>query len=100
MHCSYKTVVHAHPGVSNFSMDSTFVGITVLHFFPPLLPVFFCVHRVADDLSIKVGDFGLARDVYSDNYYRVQRSTKLPVKWMPPETLHDGISNEKTDVVN
>ena len=58
------------------------------------------VHRVADDLSIKVGDFGLARDVYSDNYYRVQRSTKLPVKWMPPETLHDGISNEKTDVVN
>jgi len=46
-----------------------------------------------------VGDFGLARDVYSANYYRVQRSTKLPVKWMPPETLHDGISNEKTDVV-
>ena len=74
---------------------TTIVGIAIIFF----LPVF-SIHRVADDLSIKVGDFGLARDIYSANYYRVQRSTKLPVKWMPPETLHDGISNEKTDVVS
>jgi serine/threonine protein kinase len=56
-------------------------------------------HRIDSTLSIKVGDFGLARDVYSSDYYRANKSTKLPVKWMPPETLHDGISNEKTDVV-
>jgi len=90
------TVVHAHQVLQTFS---TFVGITDLFLFSPLLPVL-SVHRVADDLSIKVGDFGLARDVYSADYYRVQRRCKLPVKWMPPETLHDGISNEKTDVVN
>ena len=50
-------------------------------------------------LRIKVGDFGLTRYVYSSEYYRASRSAKLPVKWMPPEALHDGISNEKTDVV-
>ena len=46
-----------------------------------------------------VGDFGLARDVYAADYYRSSANSRLPVKWMPPETLNDGISNEKTDVV-
>ena len=48
---------------------------------------------------VKVGDFGLARDVYSDSYYRASAGARLPVKWMAPEALHDAISNEKTDVV-
>ena len=47
-----------------------------------------------------VGDFGLARDVYFADYYKSSASKKLPVKWMAPETLNDGISNEKTDVVS
>ena len=47
-----------------------------------------------------MGDFGLTRDIYSDDYYRAQINAKIPVKWMPPETLHDGLSNEKTDVVS
>lgn len=51
------------------------------------------------DLAIRVGDFGLTRDIYTANYYRANRNAKLPVKWMPPETLHDGISNELTDMV-
>ena len=53
-----------------------------------------------NDLRIKVGDFGLARDVYSNDYYRANKNAKLPVKWMSPEALHDNISNEKTDVVS
>ena len=56
--------------------------------------------RVDSNLTIKVGDFGLTRDVYSSDYYRANRNAKIPVKWMPPETLHDGISNEKTDIVS
>ena len=48
---------------------------------------------------VKVGDFGLARDIYSSDYYRANAGARLPVKWMAPETLHDAISNEKTDVV-
>eukprot|EP00731_Ephydatia_muelleri_P006922 Em0003g1170a len=45
-------------------------------------------------LSVKVGDFGLARDTS----YQASNAQKCPVKWMPPEMLQDGISNEKTDV--
>ena len=56
--------------------------------------------RVGDGLRIKVGDFGLTRDVYSNDYYRANKNAKLPVKWMSPEALHDNISNEKTDVVS
>ncbi|XP_065883016.1 uncharacterized protein [Dysidea avara] len=53
---------------------------------------------VDKSLTVKVADFGLARDVYISDYYRVQSNNKLPVKWMAPEALHDQISNEKTDV--
>ena len=61
--------------------------------------VHFC-RRVSESLQIKVADFGLTRDVYSSDYYRASHNAKLPVKWMPPETLNDAISNEKTDVVS
>ena len=55
---------------------------------------------MSEEGSVLVGDFGLARDVYSAEYYRSGTSARLPVRWMPPETLNDGISNEKTDVVS
>ena len=51
---------------------------------------------------IKVSDFGLTEDVYAKNYFRQGREdgvVKLPVKWMSPESLNDGVFTEKTDVV-
>ena len=57
-------------------------------------------YRVDTSLQIKVGDFGLARDIYTDEYYRTSKEAKLPVRWMAPEALLDQISNEKTDVVS
>ena len=51
---------------------------------------------------IKVSDFGLTEDVYAKNYFRQGQeggAVKLPVKWMSPESLNDGIFTEKTDVV-
>ena len=60
--------------------------------------VFVC--RVDETLSVKVADFGFSRDVYDQGYYRLERRTKLPVKWLPPESLYDKIYNEKTDVVS
>ena len=56
-------------------------------------------HRVASDMTIKVGDFGLARQLYSKDYYKLRHHAKVPIKWMPLESIHDGIFNEKTDVV-
>ncbi len=50
-------------------------------------------------LVVKVGDFGLTRDIYTNDYYRACQNAKVPVKWMAPEALNDRICNEKTDVV-
>ncbi|KAM4694286.1 proto-oncogene tyrosine-protein kinase ROS [Discoglossus pictus] len=48
--------------------------------------------------TVKIGDFGLARDVYKNDYYRKQGEGLLPVRWMPPESLIDGIFSIRTDV--
>ncbi|XP_037397725.1 proto-oncogene tyrosine-protein kinase ROS isoform X1 [Pygocentrus nattereri] len=50
------------------------------------------------DRVIKIGDFGLARDVYKSDYYRKRGEGLLPVRWMPPESLTDGIFNKHSDV--
>ena len=50
-------------------------------------------------LNIRVADFGLTRDIYSSEYYRADKHTTLPVKWMAIESLLDGYFDEKTDVV-
>ena len=46
-----------------------------------------------------MADFGLTRDIYSTEYYRIEKHTTLPVKWMAIESLLDGYFDEKTDVV-
>ncbi|XP_023567138.1 leukocyte tyrosine kinase receptor isoform X3 [Octodon degus] len=45
----------------------------------------------------KIGDFGMARNIYRDSYYRRGGPAFLPVKWMPPEALLEGIFTSKTD---
>uniref|UniRef100_A0A0N4XTV7 receptor protein-tyrosine kinase n=1 Tax=Nippostrongylus brasiliensis TaxID=27835 RepID=A0A0N4XTV7_NIPBR len=47
---------------------------------------------------VKIGDFGMARDIYENNYYRKGGRAKLPVRWMPPEAFLDGLFTAKTDV--
>ncbi|KJE91288.1 TKL protein kinase, variant 1 [Capsaspora owczarzaki ATCC 30864] len=43
---------------------------------------------VAGDLVVKIADFGLSRSLSEEkDYYRVQNKSKLPVKWMAPESL-------------
>ena len=61
--------------------------------------VYVCLCRVDHQLSVKVADFGFSRDVYSREYYRLERRTRLPVKWLPPESLFDNMFTEKTDLV-
>ena len=55
--------------------------------------------RVDKDLTVKIADFGLTRDIYCDDYYRMGHNAKVPIKWMPPESIHDGYYDQKTDVV-
>lgn len=47
---------------------------------------------------VKIGDFGLARDVYKNDYYRKNGEGLLPVRWMPPESLTDGIFTKYSDI--
>ncbi|XP_065910189.1 hepatocyte growth factor receptor-like isoform X5 [Dysidea avara] len=53
---------------------------------------------VDKDLVIKVADFGLARDIYTEDYYRMGHRAQVPVRWMPPESILDRYYDHKTDV--
>lgn len=65
-----------------------------------------CIHRdlaarnilVAEDYVIKIADFGLARNVRDDDYYRKTTDGRLPVKWMALEALIDRVYTSKSDV--
>ena len=54
--------------------------------------------RANCDYIVKVGDFGLARDVYKQEYYRKTGNALMPVRWMSPESLIDGIFTSQSDV--
>ncbi|XP_068158008.1 insulin-like receptor [Drosophila tropicalis] len=53
---------------------------------------------VSDDLTVKIGDFGMTRDIYETDYYRKGTKGLLPVRWMPPESLRDGVYASSSDV--
>ena len=57
-------------------------------------------HRLDQNMTVKVADFGLSRDVYVTDYYTMRHSVPLPVKWLAPEALFDGHFSQKTDVVS
>ncbi|XP_065188412.1 tyrosine-protein kinase RYK-like [Sycon ciliatum] len=50
------------------------------------------------DLVVKIGDFGLARDIEKDNYYRMGTARPLPVKWMSFESLTLQVFTVQSDV--
>lgn len=53
---------------------------------------------VSDDFTVKISDFGLSRDIYSSDYYRVQSKSLLPVRWMPPESILYGKFTTESDI--
>ena len=55
------------------------------------------------NLVIKVADFGLAESLdTSKEYFRqgTDNTIKLPMKWLAPESINDGVFSEKSDVVS
>jgi len=53
---------------------------------------------VSADLVVKIGDFGMAREIYTTDYYKKGDKGFMPVRWMAPESLRDGVSTSASDV--
>lgn len=53
---------------------------------------------VGENGIVKIGDFGLTRDIYANDYYRRDTQGRLPVRWMAPESLKDNIYDSASDV--
>ncbi|XP_041601028.1 proto-oncogene tyrosine-protein kinase ROS isoform X1 [Vulpes lagopus] len=78
------------------------VYLEQMHFIHRDLAARNCLVSVKDYTSpsrvVKIGDFGLARDIYKNDYYRKTGEGLLPVRWMAPESLMDGIFTTQSDV--
>jgi serine/threonine protein kinase len=53
---------------------------------------------VFEDETLKICDFGMAKDVKFFEYYRRRSPGILPIKWMSPESLIDKVYTEASDV--
>ncbi|EHB06662.1 Proto-oncogene tyrosine-protein kinase ROS [Heterocephalus glaber] len=78
------------------------VYLEQMHFIHRDLAARNCLVSVKDYTSpsriVKTGDFGLARDIYKNDYYRKRGEGLLPVRWMAPESLMDGIFTTQSDI--
>ncbi|XP_058807521.1 muscle, skeletal receptor tyrosine protein kinase-like isoform X1 [Phymastichus coffea] len=53
---------------------------------------------VGSGLVVKIADFGMSRDVYTCDYYKIGGSRLLPVRWMSPESVVYGRFTLESDV--
>lgn len=47
---------------------------------------------------VKLGDFGMTRPMFENDYYKFNRKGMLPVRWMAPESLALGVFTPSSDV--
>ncbi|XP_077360523.1 platelet-derived growth factor receptor beta-like isoform X2 [Festucalex cinctus] len=108
-----NTVSDQLEALSPLLSDSTVLGVSDLHSFSfqvasamNFLSSRNCVHRdlaarnvlVCEERLVKVGDFGLARDLLKDQDYVAQGRSLLPLKWMSPESIFQSVYSSQSDV--
>ena len=47
---------------------------------------------------VKIGNFGLSRDIYSKTYYKAENNDPLPIGWMAPESIMFNKFSTESDV--
>ncbi|KAF5404047.1 hypothetical protein PHET_02483 [Paragonimus heterotremus] len=53
---------------------------------------------VDDRLVVKIGDFGLCRNLHQREYYHKKGRGRLPIRWMAPESLQTSHCTTQSDV--
>ena len=48
--------------------------------------------------TVKLADFGMTRPMFESDYYRFSKKGMLPVRWMSPESLTDGLFAPSSDI--
>ncbi|XP_075254222.1 uncharacterized protein LOC142345777 isoform X3 [Convolutriloba macropyga] len=48
--------------------------------------------------TVKIGDFGMSRELYSNDYYKIEGKAVLPIRWMAWESIVMGKFSNKSDV--
>ncbi len=53
---------------------------------------------VSEGPIVKISDFGMSRDIYCEDYYKLEGHRLLPVRWLAPEALLYGKFGTPSDV--
>ncbi|XP_071947776.1 discoidin domain-containing receptor 2-like isoform X2 [Antedon mediterranea] len=53
---------------------------------------------VGKQYTIRIADFGMSRNLYSNNYYKIEGRAVLPIRWMAWESILLGKFTSKSDV--
>ena len=53
---------------------------------------------VSDNLVVKISDFGLTRNVHSNDYYKGSEHDAIPIRWMPVEAILYNKFTSESDV--
>ena len=56
--------------------------------------------RLSEEGIVKIADFGMARFLQQEDYYRQHSNKPVPIKWMAPESVLQKIYTEESDVVS
>lgn len=90
---NFLQCIHRDLAARNVSSSVHFGVFTISHNFLRSFKVL-----VSDDYVVKIADFGLARDIQENEYYRKNTNGRLPIKWMAPESLRDKFYDTQSDV--
>lgn len=85
----------------SFEWGMVELQFVLVHFLQTLfrrMPSYFDF-RLNSEMIVKVGDFGLGRDIQNEAYYKVSTEFMLPVKWMALESLQFYKFTTQSDVV-